>query len=407
MNANMFIRLSAILLAALVTTGPAAAQSLFSPVVHVNESVVTEFEIEQRLTFLRALNSPGATRDKVLETLIDERLQEQATKAVGLELSEEGVEAGMEDFASRANLKKDEFIEALVGQGIDEETFRDFVKVNATWRELIRGRYGNRVDVSETEIDRALAATGGASGIRILVSEIIIPAPPERAEEVRVIADQIAASESEAEFSAYAQEYSATASRDVGGRLPWQQLTNLPPTLRPILLDLAPGEVTAPLPIPNAVALFMLRGIEETTSNPTEIGAIEYAVYYIPGGRSDAALKEAERVKARVDVCDDLYGIAYGKPEEVLERSTKAPGEIPSDIAIELSKLDEGEISTALTSPDGQALALIMMCGRTAVANTDVSREDVAASLRQSRLAGYSQGLLEQLRAEARIVFVQ
>lgn len=396
-------RVLGVLAACAALATPVAAQNLFAPAVKVNDDVITEYEIQQRERFLRILNAPGASREAAREALIEDRLRGQAIKAAGLELTPEGIEAGMTEFAGRANLSKDEFIQALAQSGVSEESFRDFVTTGTAWRDLIRARYGARVEISEAEIDRALAATGGASGIRVLVSEIIIPAPPPRAAEVQAIAERIATSTSAAEFSSYASRYSATASRARGGRLDWQQLTNLPPALRPLLLELAPGEVTQPISIPNAVALFQLRGIEETDAPAQEYAAIEYAAYYIPGGRSDAGLKQAAKVAAQVDVCDDLYGVAKGQSEDVLERSSKTPGDIPQDIAIELSKLDPGEVSTTLTRNSGETLVFLMLCGRTAAANQDVSREDVAAQLRQSRLSSYADSLLDQLRADARI----
>ncbi|WP_458322462.1 peptidylprolyl isomerase [Roseobacter sp. A03A-229] len=383
---------------------PLAAQGLFDPAVYVNDDVVTEYEIEQRAAFLRLLNSPGSGRDDVIDTLINERLQAQAVEAAGFELTPEALDAGMEEFAARANLTSEQFIQALGDGGVAEETFQDFVEVGVAWRDLIGARFGARVQISETEIDRALGATGGTTGIRVLVSEIIIPAPPEQKEQVDEIALEIAGSQSTDEFSNYAREFSATASREAGGRLPWQDLNNLPPVLRPILLSLAPGEVTDPLPIPNAVALFQLRDIQETGAPSQSFAAIEYAAYYIPGGRSPAGLAAAAKVRAQVDVCDDLYGIAQGQPEEVLERGSKPPGEIPQDIALELSKLDPGEVSTALTRANGETLVFLMLCGRTSEVNEDVAREDVARSLRSARLNAYADSLLDQLRADARIV---
>lgn len=392
------------LVAGLALAPPVAAQSLFDTAVFVNDDVITEYEIEQRIAFLRLLNTPGSNRNDVVETLINERLQLQAVEAAGIELTEEGMQSGLDEFAGRANLTADQFIAALADGGVAEETLRDFVEAGISWRELIRARFGARVQITEREIDRALGSGSGTTGIRVLVSEIIIPAPPEQKEQVDEIAQEIATSTSIEEFSNYAREFSATASRDAGGRLPWQDLTNLPPVLRPILLSLAPGEVTDPLPIPNAVALFQLRDIQETGAPTREFAAIEYAAYYIPGGRSQAGLAEAERVRAEVDVCDDLYGIAQGQPEEVLERGSKTPSEIPQDIAIELSKLDPGEVSTALTRAGGETLVFLMLCGRTAAVNQEVAREDVANSLRSARLAAYADSLLDQLRADARIV---
>lgn len=385
--------------------GSVMAQGLFDPVVYVNDDVVTEFEVEQRTRFLSLLNAPGANRDAVIEELVDERLRGQAIEAAGLAITPEGLENGMSEFAARANLETDEFLAFLVQNGVAEETLKDFVSVGVAWRDLIRGRFGRRLEITEAEIDRALGSSNGASGIRVLVSEIIIPAPPERRAEVDTLAQQIAASTSEAEFSQYARDFSATASRDAGGRLPWQALTNLPAALRPLLLGLAPGDITDPIAIPNAVALFQLRDIQETGATEQEFSAIDYAAYYLPGGRTPATLRAAEALRDQVDVCDDLFGIAQGQPEEALDRVVLPPAEIEQDIAFELSKLDPGEVSTALTRTGGQTLMFLMMCGRTAAVNQEVAREDAAAALRSRTLNTFAESLLAQLRADASIRF--
>ncbi|QFT59778.1 Chaperone SurA precursor [Sulfitobacter sp. THAF37] len=383
---------------------PVTAQNLYAPVARVNDKVITEFEVQQRQRFLQVLNAPGTDRESVIDALIDDRLRMELAESFDLEMTPEGVRDGLTEFAGRANLTLDEFTAALGQAGVSQETFRDFVVTQLVWRELIRARYGSRVNISDAEIDRELGRSGSGGGIRVLLSEIIIPAPPQNAARVNALADRIAQSQSEAEFSRYAQQYSATASRGRGGRMPWTPLENLPPSLHPILLALAPGEVTAPLPIPNAVALFQLRGIEETGAPSKSYSEIEYAAYYIPGGRSEPALAQAARVRAEVDTCNDLYGVAQGQPESVLDRGSKAPGEIPQDIAIELAKLDPGESSTALTRSNGQTLVFLMLCSRTAEANAEVSRETVVSNLRQRKLSGYAEQLTQQLRADARII---
>lgn len=403
MNLNRLTRSIAVLGLGLMTAAPVSAQNLFAPVAKVNESVVTEFEVQQRQRFLEVLNAPGATREGALTSLIDERLRNEAVAEAGIELTPQGIEDSLAEFASRADLSTEEFTQALGQSGVSRETFRDFVVNSVGWRELVRARYASRVQITDAEINRALGETQG-SGVRVLVSEIIIPAPPQQAARVNALAEQISQSKSTAEFSNYASRYSATASRGRGGRLPWQNLTDLPPSLQPLILNLAPGEVTDPLPIPNAVALFQLRDIEETSVAAPTYSEIEYAAYYIPGGRTETALAQAAQIRGRIDTCDDLYGIAKGQPAEVLERVKKAPSDIPQDVAIELSKLDTGEVSTTLTRANGQTLMLLMMCGRTAAANASASREDVTNALRQERLTGYAEQLLEQLRADARIV---
>jgi len=382
----------------------AAAQSLFSPAILVNEKAITYYELEQREQFLALLGAPGNASEEARRALIEERLKDRAISEAGIEVTPEEIEEGIAEFAARADLTGEEFVQALNEGGVELQTFRDFVKDGIGWREFIRARFLARARPTDAEIDRALGADGNAGGVRVLLSEIIMPITPQTLEEVRQRAERISQVTSPAAFSEEARRYSATNTASNGGRMNWIPITDLPAQLRPQILALSPNEVTGPIALPNAVALFQLRDIAETEVSAPTVSAIEYAAYYIPGGRSEAALAEAARVQARVDTCDDLYGVALGQPEDVLDRGSLPPAEIPQDIAVELAKLDEGEISTALTRANGQTLVLLMLCGRTATLNEDATREQVANALLQQRLNAFATSYIDQLRADALII---
>ena len=88
----------------------------------------------------------------------------------------------------------------------------------------------------------------------------------------------------------------------------------------------------------------------------------------------------------------------------MLERGSKAPADIPTDIALELAKLDKHEVSTALTRADGQTLVFLMLCGRTPKHTEDLDRGQIGLSLQNRRLGSYADSYLAQLRSEARII---
>ncbi len=413
MNVSMRIAIMLVSFLAAIAGSPnggskARAQNLFEPLITVNDEAITRYEVEQRARMMTLFRAPGDPITLAKEQLIEDRLKLGAASAFGFVLDEEALLAGMEEFAARVNLDAEGLIKALASAGVYETTFRDFVRVGITWRELVRGRFAARATVSESDLERARQALTGTSAVRVLVSEIIMPAPPAQLEAVQQRAARISEIDSIPEFASAARRYSASGSAGRGGRLNWMPITDLPPGLRSVILSLAPGEVSDPLPTDNAIALFQLRDIEELDTPEPEYAAIEYAAYYIAGGRSDQALARAARVKADVDTCDDLYGVAQNEPPEVLERGSKAPEEIPQDIAFELAKLDPGEISANLTRSNGQTLVVLMLCGRSPqLEGEGPTTEDLSSFIRDRRLDSFSRGYLEQLRAEARIVEIE
>ncbi|WP_438990395.1 peptidylprolyl isomerase [Lentibacter sp.] len=395
--------LIALLAVTVTVSSTAQSQNLFAPAIKVNDKVITQFDLNQRSLMLAMFRAPGDPAKEARAQLIEERLKLDAAQALGVLPAGQEITTGMAEFAARANMSTEEFLAALKQGGIEEQTFRDFIVSGVAWRSLVRARFGPKVEVGDTDIDQALNATTTDS-IRVLLSEIIIPAPPAEAAAAQARANELSQITTESAFAAAARQYSATATSARGGRLEWMPLSNLPPALHPIILGLGRGQVSDPIPIDGAIALFQMRGIEEGKVATPIYSAIEYAAYYIAGGRSPDALATARKLTNTVDTCDDLYGVAKGQPEEVLERGSKAPADIPSDIALELAKLDKHEVSTALTRADGQTLVFLMLCGRTPKQAEGVDRDQIGISLQNRRLASYADGYLAQLRSEARII---
>ncbi len=417
-------------LSATAIAPPAMAQGLFEPVIKVNGHAITRYDLEQRARLLGLLRAPAEPNKLAREQLIEDRLKLEAANRQGIVLSDEEIATGMEEFAARGNLTAEQMIQLLERGGVGKETLREFVRAGLTWREVTRVRFSARISVSEDDLERARNAIGSDTGVRVLLSEIIIPMTPQNQEEVMANATRISELDSQSAFAAEARRFSATPTRDRGGQMPWTPITRLPAGLRTIVLGLAPGEVTDPLPLDGAVALFQMRDIEEIDVAQPEYSAIEYAAYYIDGGRSDAALARAAQIDADTDTCDDLYGVAQGQPEAVLERGTKAPSEIPQDIAIVLSRLDPGEVDYTMTRANGQTLVLLMMCGRAEVIAEDPATPaapqaaetaegtdggetvelapdetaQLSAQIANQRMESFSDGYLEQLRSEARII---
>ncbi|WBU60626.1 peptidylprolyl isomerase [Paracoccus albus] len=341
-------------------TGPAAipvAAQDFSPAIYVNNSVVTRYEIQQRQRFMQVLNAPAATEAEVEKVLIEDRLRVAAADQLGVEVSDQGLEEGLSEFAGRAGLTTGEFIQVLERNGIDPQAYRDFVKAGVAWREVVRRRIVPTVSVSDAEVDQALKRIVETPLItQVLLSELIIPAPPGQEDAAMARAEQIRASvQSEGGFAEAARQYSATPSRARGGRLDWMQVDNMPPSLRQIILALQPGQMTPPLSVEGAVVMFYLRD----TQGQLRPGANEQQIDYMTVTFGDMA--NAQNAAAKARSCDELYVFANGLPDQQVQRMNASQGAIPDYIGIRLASMDNNE---ATVVDRGGAGEVLMLCDR-------------------------------------------
>ncbi len=410
-------------LCTLFSAGAARAQAdLFTPAVFVNDRVITRYEVEQNRLFLSVLRQPGDLDELAVERLIEDALRRDAAQAAGVTVSPEEVEAGMAEFAARGNLTTEEFLAAIAQNGVAPETFRSFVEAGLLWRAVVQTRFGPRAQVTDAEVDRAMVAASRQSGVQVLISEIVLPAdsPEARAEADRVAQRLAGQFMSDGAFAAEARARSVSPSRGAGGRLDWLPLGNLPPQVAAQVLGLAPGQVSQPFPVTNAVVLFYLRDLRETGTPEAAVLAVDWAEFSV------ASAADAQRVENAVDTCDDLYGEALGLPEDRLLRETRPPAEVPDDVALELARLDDTEGATGFSR--GGRPIFLMLCARSyelpgaepaqaaegeteaeaaadaeAPAPAGPSREQVRARLVNQRLGSYADGYLAELRADATI----
>lgn len=375
------------------------AQNLFSAAILVNDQAITNYELKQRIMFLEALRFPGVREELAPKQLIEERLKKAAADQLGIRISEEELQFELESFAQRFNVAFDEFATELERVGISVDTLRTFITNQILWRRVVRTRFGAQANVDEAQIERSANAEKSGSSIEVLLTEIIMAMQPGQEHEVRERARELSKIRSFDAFSDAAREFSDATTRELGGRVTWQKLETLPSVLQPLIFGLAPGEVTDPLSIPNALALFQLRGIRETAYRRPLPDSLDYLRYALPSSE----LENINAIRANINHCDDLYGWAKGNPNHVLKHETAKRVEIDGPTSDVLKNLDENEYVIAT---QGKTTTLIMMCRRSQI--LDLEEQDLAQirdGLLNQRLSSYADSYLENLRDDALIVY--
>ncbi len=395
MGLSVLKRHAAAVLVSLALTAPGLAQDLFAPRIYVNDRAITNYEVEQRVLFLRVLRAPGNPEDEALKALIEDRLRQTEAERLGLKLSEQELTSGLTEFASRANLTPEQFVVELGKAGIAPETFRDFVAAGILWRQVVRARFLGQVPISEADVDKALEAAARPRALQVLVSELVIPAPEGQEEAAMAQAQELSETLSgEGAFAAAARRYSAAPTAGAGGRLEWLPLANLPAAIGQRVLALDPGEVSDPVSVPGAVVLFLLRDVaEDKTAEPISV-TVDWVEYLVPDDTAEIA-----RLRAAADDCPMLMGEAKGLPEDRMTRTKAGLETVPGDVALELAKLDLNETSVALTR--GGYRRMLMLCGREPVLEPMPTRDQVREQVINQKLEGLAEGYMEELRSAA------
>lgn len=389
--------LTASLLALPLVSGPAAAQqNLFAPRIIINDRAITYFEIQQRAAFLKLLGAGGDVEKLALDGLIEDRLRHQEAKRLGAKLNEEDLKKAMEEFAGRANVTAEEFVARIGAEGIAPETYRDFVSAGVIWREIVRAKFGPSTKVSETEIDREIEAEISRTQKTYAISELVIGVPPGREAEALAFAEELRANiRGEAEFAAAVAQYSASPSRNQQGRMPAIPAATMPQQLRGVVEGLRPGQVSPPLPLQGAVALFLLRGVSETKVSTGGV-EVDYGRLHLPATAEGAA--ELARLRATAETCKDIYGLAPDLPEGQYVIETANMAALPAAVALELARLDQGETAVRQL---GATTELLMLCARRPVKETPIDRNAVRSTILNRKLEAQSANYLATLRADA------
>jgi peptidyl-prolyl cis-trans isomerase SurA len=373
----------------------AQANFLLAAKIQVNSSAITQFELDQRAKFLGALKFTGNHSELAQTQLIEERLKQSEAQKLNISASDFEIEDALKRFASRANLTVKEFNKELKRLEIYPDTFRSYVETEVIWQKLVNKKFGAQSSVSNLQLQRAKSISKFEDTIQVLLTEIIIPFSTDDRSEKENLANLLKQIRSKEEFSNAAQKYSKAPTATVGGRVKWQNFDRLPGIIKPLILGLSPGQVTEPIMLTKAIALFQLRDIREIKTDRTQLELLDFVKV-----KSD--LKYLLFVQDNFHNCSDLEAIIGDQTEVTLTRKKLLSDEIPNTLVPVLDNLDQNE--SEIIVEDGQS-QLVIMCERNNQLNsTAQTLEQDKNVLQSNRLKHLARSFLETLKDNARIV---
>jgi len=210
-------------------------------IARVNDGSITDFDLNERIVF--AVKSTGLQdtpemhqrlAPQILRQMIDEKLQIQHADGIGLRTSEAEINGRIGEIERAGGMAPGTFRAYIKSIGVPFEIASQQIEASLAWAKIVRRRVRPKVDVSDAEIDDALARMRSNVGkTESRVAEIFVPIDrPEQAEDARKAAERVLDQlKRGAPFAGLAQQFSQGASAANGGDLGWVLPGSLDPTL--------------------------------------------------------------------------------------------------------------------------------------------------------------------------------
>ena len=375
------------------------AKDNFSPIIQVDDMVITKYEINQRALFFKLLNFPGNPQKEAEKTLIESRLKFKAAQKLGIKVTPEELSFEMKIFAQRANLSIDQFATRLKKNGVDKVTWENYMMTPILWFKTVNKKFSSEISANNYSFETKSEWTV-KSEAQVLLTEIIVPIQQVDNEKTNTTVKKLKEIRSLKKFSEAAYKYSAAPTREFGGKITWQDISSLPTALRPLVAGLSIGEVTEPLPIPGGLALYQLRDIREKNLKQPKTEFIDFIEIQIE--------KKVKKIKSTVIqnvlVCDDLYTITKNFKLTNLVRKNTNVSSLPVSTKKTLSKLDQDEF-IFINREDNKSV-LLMVCQRTEKENLSKEKAiEINERISKKRLYNLGNSYIENLRQAARIEY--
>ena len=242
----------------------------------VNDGVVMESEVDAQMKEVTArlqaqnmaLPPESVLRKQVLDRLVLQRIELEQADRDGIAISDDQVNAALEDIAKRNNIPFSDLPTVLSQQGIDYANYREEMRQQLTLGLLRERDVLQRIVVTPREIDQFLAkqAKHPVANQEYNVSHILVSVPPNATPDQLAQAQQRAndvyqrASKGE-DFGKLAVAYSNSEDALQGGSLGWRQGSELPTFLSSLILGLKAGQVSAPLRTPTGFHIVKLNQV--------------------------------------------------------------------------------------------------------------------------------------------------
>jgi peptidyl-prolyl cis-trans isomerase SurA len=360
----------------------------------VNQDAITASDVEARLRL--ALLGSGLPdnadvrqrlRPQAIRQLIDERLQVQEAKRMGVNIPPAEIEAGIERLAKQNGTTKAGLAGMLSGRNVPMSTMRAQVEAALAWQRVLQRKIRQDVSVSGEEVDAAYDRLKAEIGKpEYLLAEIFLAVDRASQDaEVQRLAQKLSEDlRRGGNFSAIARQFSQSAGAANGGDLGWVRTGDMRSELDTALKTLRPGQLSAPIRSADGYHILLVRA-QRTVGSKTVAQAppprpraepridlakatIHMKQLMFPAAANtdearNAAKAQAEGARKTIRSCGDFQARAQAVGQgDTADMGTVKLKDMQGQLAKLVASLPVGQPGPVLSGPGGALLLIV--CAR-------------------------------------------
>ena len=394
----------------------AFAQEVLWIAAVVNDEVVSVYDLEQRLKLALAsanledtVDNRARFRDRILDRLIDERLQSQEAQRRNITVSEADIAEEMRLIERQNRLEEGGLDSFLRANDIDKSVLTEQLRAQIGWRNLIMSRIRPTIIVGQDEIDAAIERMLASAGQResfVLEIFLAVDEAAREAEVAQIAGRLVARLRDDAPFQGIARQFSQSSTAAAGGTLGWVEEGQLIPELDSAIAGLEIGAVSDPIATPAGYYIVKLgdrRQFMRASAGEMSF-SLKQVVLPLAAAASEAeaasVMQEAREIAAEITGCASVDAVAErrGGPGSG-DLGTVLRRDLPPAIGAAVGELDVGVTSAPVRTANG--VHVLVVCERTAPEQTGPDRSAILESLGLTRLTMQARRYLRDLQRES------
>ena len=139
-----------------------AKQLINNVIVSIDNSIITELDVNKEINFLKFIKNNQATNDseilkkEIINALIDRKIKDIETNFYKIDVSEKEIENSLYSYLERIKITNETLNSFYNKNEIEKDYLKNVIKIDLRWSKLIRQMYEGRLNVNLTEVNRQL-----------------------------------------------------------------------------------------------------------------------------------------------------------------------------------------------------------------------------------------------------------